>query len=119
MSYLLHFLPGPRKNRRLVLEFAETQLRETLAKLGDSIPDSIDSRIGIAAFVLYCLDLRIGQFFGMRTARRLISEAYPRFATAAGVDQRLLRDSYQSYARAFYSVDRWLFEGNSRDYSDE
>lgn len=43
------------------------------------VPEQAQIRIGSTCYVLYCFDLRIGQFFSQDSARRFVSDAKAEF----------------------------------------
>jgi hypothetical protein len=100
-------------NHRQLVDAAERTVSDLLSELDMSLQSPF--RVGIVAFILYCFDLRIAQFFGEKAAHRFTTECERRFAKVAGVSVHQFSSSYKEYAPAFYAVDYWFHHGGLSD----
>ncbi len=78
-------------------------------------PSELRARMGSAAYVLYCFDLRLGQFFSEDFARSFVSDAAPSFARTLDMSVKQFSEMYAKYAPAFYAVDVWFQKGGPCD----
>lgn len=111
-------IPDPHANsHRQLVDAAERTVSDLLSELNIDLKSPF--RIGLVAFILYCFDLRIGQFFSKKAAQRFTSECVKRFADVASTSPEQFFISYGQYARAFYAVDQWFHHGGPSDRNEK
>jgi len=98
---------------RQLVDAAERTVSDLLSQLDIGLKSPF--RMGAVAFILYCFDLRIGQFFDKKAAHRFVAECEQRFSKVVGISVQQFSSSYKQYAPAFYSVDNWFHHGGPSD----
>lgn len=99
-----------RKNRVDLLSTI-TEMAGTLSDAMDIAVTDVKPWIGARMYVLYCFDLRLGEYLGIERTSDAMKLAVDDLASQLAMSNLKCRSLYDQYCRAFYSIDTWFHSG--------